>query len=130
VPDRIIALSLLAAISCWSAAAGAQGPPRIPESEYANAGRALALRLCTPCHVVAPDQETRPTRRPPATSFEEIARRPGLTAESLRGFLLTTHSASAAGTPAMPNPMLDQDQLTYVVHYLLALRGNAADGRR
>ncbi len=121
---RILACGLVVASLASDAAA-----QRIPEAEYPNAGRALALRLCTPCHVVSPDQETGPVLRQRTLSFAEIARQPGMTAEALRNFLATTHS-TMTGPMRMPNPMLDEEQLTLIVSYILSLDHAAPPPRR
>jgi hypothetical protein len=51
----------------------------------AEDGRTFALRACTGCHVVAPDQPFKPiyTGPPRPPDFKEIAKRPNLAAASL-----------------------------------------------
>jgi Zinc-binding dehydrogenase len=70
-----------------------------------RAGRRVAFLVCYACHVVAPDQHDAPTLTPPAPSFESIAQRPNISAESLQRFLATTHR-DASNPRAMPNPAL------------------------
>jgi cytochrome c1 len=59
----------------------------------------------------------------PAPSFRIIAKKRGTNADSLRNFLLTTHTILAE--PAnMPNPQLTKDQVTQLVSYILSLRSS------
>jgi len=79
----------------------------------ANAGRALAMRLCAGCHVVAPDQ-----RRPAmdgAPAFLTLARDPAVTELSLRAFLQTPHAR-------MPNIMLSRREIDDLVSHILGMR--------
>jgi hypothetical protein len=79
------------------------------------------------CHVAGPDQEIEPILRPPAPSFESIARRSTITADSIRTFLTTTHRD--IGNPkGMPNPQLLDFQIEQVTAYLLNLRKPSAAG--
>jgi len=116
---RRVALAILGifvAVSALSARAEDQ-----TATDDVKAGNALALRLCTPCHVVLPDQEMAPVLRPPATSFRTIANRPSTTEESLRHFLAETHS-SMRNLKSMPNPKLNDDQIRQAVAFLLSLK--------
>jgi len=104
------------------AAMGVLGAPaRAQEADDVQAGRALTLKLCTPCHLVLPSQDNTPLLRPPAPPFRVIATRPDVTAESLRRFLKETHS-SISSTKDMPNPALTDDQIRRAVAFLLSLR--------
>lgn len=101
--------------------AAAANTQEIPQGGDPREGHRLAVKICGACHVAAPDQQFPPILRPSAPSFHAIANRPGVSAESLRTFLLTTHSTIA--TPRnMPNPQLTDDQATAVVSYILSLR--------
>ena len=84
-------------------------------------GLSIALSICATCHVASPEQAGQPILQPPAPSFLTIANRPGLTAESLRTYVLTTHTSLNA-PHNMPNPQLSEDQARAVVGYLLSLR--------
>jgi len=118
---RLAAPVATAAVLTVSTACYAQVPP---ESNVA-VGRTLALQLCTPCHVVAADQPAPPILRNPAPSFASVAGRPGVTAEALRQFLLTTHAT--VGTPLnMPNPELVEYQVPPLVSYILSQRNQPA----
>jgi mono/diheme cytochrome c family protein len=84
-------------------------------------GRAIALSVCSACHVVAADQPHAPTLRRPGPSFQTIANRPTTTVDTLRRFISTTHTT--AGEPfRMPNPELTEEMQAQVVSYVLSLR--------
>ena len=84
-------------------------------------GQTIAVHVCATCHVASPEQSGPPILQPPAPSFRSIANRPGVTAESLRTFVLTTHT-SLKSPHDMPNPQLSGDQATAVAGYILSLR--------
>jgi len=118
---RLVAPAVIATALTVSTACHAQVPP---QSNVA-VGRTLALQLCTPCHVVAADQPAPPILRNPAPSFASVADRPGVTAEALRRFLLTTHAT--VGTPLnMPNPELVEYQVPPLISYILSQRNQPA----
>jgi hypothetical protein len=77
--------------------------------------------LCDECHIAASDQVYAPTVDPPAPSFESIAQRQDVGAESLEHFLKTTHEG--LGNPkGMGNPGLADFQVKAMVAYILSLR--------
>ena len=78
------------------------------------AGRALAQRVCSSCHVVAPDEKS-PRMFDIAPDFAAIANTPGMTQTALRAFMTTSH-------PKMPNLILSPDQLIDVSAYILSLK--------
>ena len=90
------------------------------EDGNAKTGHNLALRLCTPCHVVSEDQEFAPTFTGPP-DFHSIANRPGTTAKSLRKFLATTHT-TLSNPKNMPNPQLTDDQIRDIARFIMTLR--------
>lgn len=92
--------------------------PRVANS---RAGREVADKICAACHVVASDQKQAPVSKPPAPSFEQIARGPKGDDWTLRTFLASTHS-SISHPDAMPNPQLSDDQIRDVTAYILSLR--------
>lgn len=78
-----------------------------------EAGRALALRTCARCHVVA-EQQSQPAIdgvRP----FAAIARNPAVTEQSLRVFLQTPH-------PPMPDFSLTRREIDDAISYILSLK--------
>jgi hypothetical protein len=84
-------------------------------------GRALAIKICTACHIVSEDQPFAPILRQPAPEFRTIANRPSTSEESLRSFLSATHVTIT--TPfAMPSPELTNEMTDQVISYILSLR--------
>jgi mono/diheme cytochrome c family protein len=76
-------------------------------------GRSLARGVCAECHAV----RTRELRSPNAEAprFATIASTPGMTAMALNAALHTSHRT-------MPNVVLDADDTTNIVAYILSLR--------
>lgn len=99
---------------------GAPSVARAAEGGNAKAGHDLALRLCTPCHIVSPDQEFAPTFTGPP-DFHSIANRPDTTTKSLRKFLATTHT-TLSNPKNMPNPQLTNDQIRDIARFIMSLR--------
>jgi mono/diheme cytochrome c family protein len=99
--------------------ASAQPPP--PARQLAE-GHDLAMALCSVCHVVAADQQGVPVMSHPGPPFRDIANQPGITPQSLRTFLLITHSTTEPPF-AMPNPRLSDPQIDAMIAYILSLRG-------
>ena len=97
------ALALFIAVPAW-----AQTP-----AEAVASGRAVALRSCTACHIVA-ERQARPASDA-VPSFAEIAARPSTTADGLRTFIQVPH-------PPMPDLSLSRKELDGVVHYIMSLR--------
>jgi mono/diheme cytochrome c family protein len=115
---RMVPLAVLMNSLCVAAHAQVANPASDP-GEW----RHLAPTVCTACHVVTLDQPDAPILRPPAPSFRVIARRPGVTEQSLRTFISTTHTTLK--TPLdMPNPQLTDDQVAGVASYILSLKGS------
>ena len=109
----------IAAALLTSTAAGAQvPPPPIPLEE----GHALALALCSVCHLAAPDQIGVPVMTNPGPPFRTIANLPGVDAIFLRNFLTTAHSTTMPPF-TMPNPELSSRQIDAMIVYILSLRG-------
>jgi hypothetical protein len=77
-------------------------------------GHHLAIMLCTECHIAAFDQGYKPTLDPPAPSFETIAQRKDVSADSLQYFLTTTHQ-DLDNPKGMPNPGLADFQVKAIV---------------
>jgi mono/diheme cytochrome c family protein len=94
-------------------------------SDDVQNGHHLAAIICSVCHVTGPDQSFEPILRPPAPSFESIAQRSTISADTIRMFLTTTHrdSSKPAG---MPNPGLLDFQVKQVAAYILSLRESSA----
>ncbi len=84
--------------------ATAQGPEE---------GGALAQRWCMACHVI--EREPRTATADGVPSFPAIAARASTTAESLNGFLSTTHTR-------MPDFSLSRNERNALIAYILSLR--------
>lgn len=104
-----VAIALMA--FCWITLAG----PAAAQMSTADTkrGRELAERLCSGCHIVAPNSAK--TANPDVPSFSAVARRPGATAERLAGRIIVPH-------PAMPNTQLTVAEMRDIVAYILTLR--------
>jgi mono/diheme cytochrome c family protein len=100
-------VALMAVLACAMGAAQAQGlgdPMK---------GAAIARQVCAECHAVERGQH--PSSNAQAPSFVAIARTPGMTSIALTAALRTSHRA-------MPNIVLDDDELKNIVAYLLDLK--------
>ncbi len=113
---RIGALSLL---SLGLAILTASGFTRAEQADDIQAGKELAIIRCSHCHAVTPQDQS---AQLPAPSFVEIAKGNKAEPQSLRIFLLSTHSN--VGHPgAMPSPALTEDQIRTISAYLSSLKG-------
>ncbi|WP_213771851.1 hypothetical protein [Bradyrhizobium sp. dw_78] len=113
------------AIASYSTLAAARAQQADSASDDVQNGHHLAAIICSNCHVAGPDQLVDPILRPPAPSFESIARRGTTNADTLEKFLTTTHS-DISNSAGMPNPELLDFQVRQVVAYLLSLRQPSA----
>ena len=105
----IFALAIGPALLALSMSALAQQIPGTPDKAR---GQALAERLCTNCHLVAPRQEHANVDVP---SFREIANREGQTAGAITArIILPKHP--------MPQIPLDKSELADLAAYILSLR--------
>ena len=77
-----------------------------------SVGRSLAIRWCTACHLVEPNQRMATDNAP---SFPAIAVRHGTTAGSLDRYLSTGHTM-------MPDFLLSSQERDALVAYILSLR--------
>ena len=91
-----------------------------------EAGRALALRACTGCHVVTADQPFEPvfTGPPRPPDFKEIANTPNITAASLQHHLQTLPAVPK--NLRMANPLLSSQERRDVVGFIISLRDKPA----
>lgn len=78
----------------------------------ARNGEELALRWCTACHLVGPNQERVSTVAPP---FATIGRRPGFDVRALALSMLAPH-------PQMPERGLAREQAEDIAAYIATLR--------
>ena len=82
------------------------------EASDVTAGEALAIKLCSRCHVVSEKAG------PP---FAEIAKGPRATPGALRDFLRSTH-ADVSHPSAMPSPGLTEPEIDDLAAYIDSLR--------
>jgi mono/diheme cytochrome c family protein len=82
-------------------------------AETVAAGRSLAMRSCSACHVVSERPQQPAVDGVP--SFAQIARNPNTTPDGLRTFIQAPH-------PPMPNFSLSRKQLDEVTAYIMSLR--------
>jgi mono/diheme cytochrome c family protein len=82
-------------------------------SETVAAGRSLAMRSCSACHVVSERPQQPAVDGVP--SFAQIARNPDTTPDGLRTFIQAPH-------PPMPNFSLSRKQVDEVASYIMSLR--------
>jgi mono/diheme cytochrome c family protein len=75
-------------------------------------GERLAKQWCASCHLVAQGQRRASADVPP---FSAIARRTGITAESIAYFLLMPH-------PRMPDMSLTRREAQDIAAYIISLR--------
>lgn len=76
-------------------------------------GLASAERLCAQCHAVQKGQARSPNENVP--SFQVMASTPGMTTIALSAALNTSHRT-------MPNIMLEPDERTDIIAYILSLK--------
>ena len=86
--------------------------PSAPPSDAAYQGAGLARQVCSQCHHVTAGPAPGGL---PAASFGEIANRPGVSADSIRTWLTSTH-------PTMPNFMFDRQTVEQMTAYIMSLR--------
>jgi mono/diheme cytochrome c family protein len=98
----------LALLACLAAV------PAMAQEGDAVAGRVLAQRLCSSCHLVTADQAGPVPDGVP--SFMAVAARPDMTRERLVEVMISPSHA------AMPPPPLERSQMQDVAAYLLSLR--------
>jgi mono/diheme cytochrome c family protein len=118
----VIAKSGLAfALAAAGALAGAPGSAPVESANAVQAGKDLAVSLCSPCHVVTPQASERRPSGSGAPSFLDIAQGSKAAPDALRGFLRST-SSSVAHPAAMPHLDLTDEQIGTIAAYLSSLR--------
>jgi mono/diheme cytochrome c family protein len=94
-----------------------------PDAAAIRAGRSLATSVCFACHVVSPNQAVAPVMGPGIPGFQDIANRPGVTADLLTERMKSArwHDASLAPT-LLPMSHLSDTERSQVAAYILSLR--------
>ena len=100
-------VAMAAAFAAMATPAGAQ------EIGNADAGHALAKKVCAQCHVVEAGQT--PPRDVGAPSFHEVMAKPDSTEFRLRAFLQTPHHK-------MPDLRFTRAETDDIIAYLLSLK--------
>jgi mono/diheme cytochrome c family protein len=121
--NRFIFALALASIAVTTPAALAQAQSK--STDPVDVGRDFALQVCSACHVVGPTQHFAPILSQPAPSFVSIARRPQVTADTLKQFISSRHE-DIVEPDKMPNQSLIDSQLTNVVAYIVSLKPASA----
>lgn len=119
VPAKLFMAGAAAALL---AAGALQAMAQSPTKADVRAGEALALGICSTCHVVAPNQTTPPAFKEATKSFQDIANDPATTAAKVRRFITTTHWDYQSVPMTMPDPNLLDDEADQVSAYILSLR--------
>ncbi|HEX3485933.1 MAG TPA: c-type cytochrome [Micropepsaceae bacterium] len=118
------ALSLVALIATL-ASAGASADERTNAADAAmvRAGHNIAVTSCVACHTVTPKQAVAPVLGPGIPSFEEIANRPDVTAQSLQSAMKTArwHDKAMAGT-LLPMSRISDKEQGQVAAFIVSLR--------
>jgi len=86
--------------------------PRADEGSEARAGRELAAKLCSPCHIVSP---------PVGPPFADIAKGSKAAPEALHDFLNSTQS-DVSHPASMPRLDLTEREIDQISAYLQTLR--------
>ena len=87
-----------------------------------RAGYRIARDICRSCHVINPEQTTRPILRQPGPNFEDIANRPGLTLASLSQLIASQNWDLQSRPVRMPKQALSGRSTAQVAAYILSLR--------
>jgi mono/diheme cytochrome c family protein len=107
-------LPLFAGMACVFFAIGAADAQTQGGQGNAAAGRAFALQVCTPCHVVSRHQLS-PPRFAVGPTFDAIANDATTTPSALHAFLSTPH-------PTMPNLILTRREQRNIIAYIMSLK--------
>ena len=115
VTRATLVLLLFMLTPCWSQAFAAETPEQI------EAGRKLAVSLCSGCHTVSRDHVNGPRLRPRAPSFPAMADQARLTDDEFKKFLSSPHGFSSAKRKMPPLP-LPQEYIDALAAYLHSLK--------
>jgi mono/diheme cytochrome c family protein len=112
---------IVTAVATVGPALAIHAQTKLVAGDRAN-GRIFALRACTGCHIVAPDQPFKPvfTGPPHPPDFKDIANKPNVTAATLQRHLLSLPTVPQR--PSMANPVLTSQQLRDVTAFIVSLR--------
>jgi len=100
-------------IAAVTFAAGAISTAQAQDFGEPVKGLALAKQVCSVCHAI--DKQSATSPNPAAPRFEAVANVPGITVLALTVALQTPHRA-------MPNLVLDADEIRNVAAYIISLK--------
>jgi mono/diheme cytochrome c family protein len=118
------ALSLALSMTVFaSTAAMANEGPSDADAASIRAGHNIAVTSCVACHTVTRTQAVAPVLGPGIPTFEEIANRPDVTAESLRAAMKTArwHDNAIAGRLLPMSRISDREQ-AQVAAFIVSLQ--------
>jgi cytochrome c len=97
----------------FAAAAVSSAPSQAQDFGQPEKGLTLAKQVCSECHAI--DKQSAASPNAAAPRFEAVANVPGITVLALTVALQTPHRA-------MPNLMLDPDEIRNVAAYIISLK--------
>ena len=105
------------------ALSGSREEVALDQSAAIRAGHNIAVGNCVACHVVSPTQTIQPVLGPGIPSFQDIANRPGTSAESLQAAMKNArwHEPGMAAT-LLPMSRLSDRERAEVAAYILSMR--------
>ncbi len=105
-------MKLATSLICLALLAAATGRLQAQEEGDLRKGRVLAREVCAACHAI---EKGRPSPNADAPTFEAIASSPGMSGRALGVALRRAHRT-------MPNYILEGDELTNIVAYILSFK--------
>ena len=108
---------------CASFAAETLTPP--DDSSQIRAGYDIAVTTCVACHVASPDQSIQPIDGGRVPSFQEIAKRPNVTLDSVADLPKACNRSTAFYVPHFsPFDRMSDREWHQVAAYILSLRSS------
>ena len=93
------------------------------DSVAIRAGHNIAVTSCVACHTVSPNQALPPVLGPGIPTFEDIANRPDISADSLRAAMKTARwHDKALASRLLPMSRLSDKQQGEVAAFIVSLR--------
>src|SRR3989304_5718392 len=105
-------MKLAISLICLALLAATTARLQAQEEGDLQKGRALAREVCAACHAV---EKGRPSPNVDAPTFEAIASSPGMSGRALAVALRRSHRT-------MPNLVIEGDELTNIITYILSLK--------
>ena len=105
-------MKLAISLICLALLAAATGRLQAQEEGDLRKGRVLAREVCAACHAI---DKGPPSPNADAPTFEAIATSPGMSGRALAVALRRAHRT-------MPNFVIEGDELTNIIVYILSLK--------